>query len=322
MNITVNGSSCSSPANSTAEKILKTFALCLIFVVSLVGNSCLGVVVYKTQTMRKPINYLITNMAISDLLHPVFFLPVRITLLYMDSWLISGSLGQALCKLLHFLKNISSVVSIESLVLITVDRLGAVVFPLRPPLISSKLCPFFILATWIVAMAVNSPHLFYSKLVDYPGKLACVTGWNEVFGEASSSANYTLAMYVVFFYIPFVLLAVLYSIILIKLKTQIFPGEQSANAQEQRARRNGNILKMAIAIVLGFVLCFLPYNIIVMLTFFTWDGTSVPCGITRLNFITLYLVYANCAINPCICFIFSGNYRQGLKRLLNCTAQV
>ena len=129
-------------------------------------------------------------------------------------------------------------------------------------------------------------------------------------------------MFVVFFYIPFALLAVLYSIILIKQKTQVFPGEQSANAQEQRARRNGNILKMAIAIVLGFLLCFLPDSTIVLLTFFTWDGTSVPCGITHLIFITLYLVYANCAINPCICFIFSGNYRQGLKRLLNCTAQV
>ena len=35
-------------------------------------------------------------------------------------------------------------------------------------LISSKLCLFFILATWIVAIAVNSPQLFVKKLVEYP----------------------------------------------------------------------------------------------------------------------------------------------------------
>ena len=318
MNTTVNGMSCSSPANAVAEQIGKTFVFCLILVVSLVGNSCLGVIVYKTQTMRKPINYLITNMAISDLLYPLFFLPLKITELYVDSWFTSSALGQALCKLRSFLTYVSTVVSIESLVLITVDRFGAVVFPLRPPLISLKLCPFFILATWIVAMAVNSPHLFYAKLVEYPGKLACVSGWNKALGESSFLAIYALAVFVLIFYIPFALLAVFYSIILVKLKTQTFPGEQSANAEEHRTRRNRNVLKMAIAIVLGFVLCFLPYSVIVLLSFFAWNGSSVSCGMIDYQYIASFMVYANCAINPCICFVFSGNYRQGLKRLFGC----
>ena len=199
MNITVNGTSCSSSTNAAAEKIGKTFVLSLILVLSLVGNSCLGVIVYKTQTMRKPINYLITNMAISDLLYPLFFLPLKISELYVDSLFISGPLGQALCKLRCFLTYVSTVVSIESLVLITVDPFGAVVFPLRSPLISLKLCPFFILATWIVAIAVNSPHLFYAKLVEYPGKLACVSGWNKAFGESSFLAIYALVVFILFF---------------------------------------------------------------------------------------------------------------------------
>ena len=160
-------------------------------------------------------------MAISDLLYPLFFLPLKITELYVESWLIGGLLGQALYKLRPFLTFLSTVVSIESLVLITIDRFGAVVFPLRSPIISLKLCPFFILSTWIVAMAVNSPHLFYAKLVEYPGKLACVSGWNKAFGESSFLAIYTLAVFVLIL-------------------------------------RNRNLLKMAIAIVLRFVLCFLP----------------------------------------------------------------
>ena len=59
------------------------------------------------------------------------------------------------------------------LVLIAVDRFGAVVYPLRSPLISSKLCPFFILATWIVAMALISPYLFAYKLVQYTERFVC-----------------------------------------------------------------------------------------------------------------------------------------------------
>ena len=95
------------------------------------------------------------------------------------------------------------------------------VFPLRCPLISSKLCPFFIVATWIVPIAVFSPYLFAFKLVEEDdGKQYCyIADWNEVFGLSSSIANYLLALNVVFYYLPIALLIILYSIIVIKLKT-------------------------------------------------------------------------------------------------------
>ena len=95
MNSTVNGSSCSFLPNPTARKIGETFAYCLIFVVSLLGNSFIGIVVYKTQTLRKPINYFVVNMAMSDLVYPIFLFPRNITWLYVDNqWLISGALGK------------------------------------------------------------------------------------------------------------------------------------------------------------------------------------------------------------------------------------
>lgn len=163
--------------------------------------------------------------------------------------------GQALCKLVLFLITTSSFVSIQSLVLIAVYRFGAVMFPLRSPLINSKLFPFFILATWIVAITVSSPSLFANKLVEYPGRRFCRMLWNEAFGESSSIANYFTATFVVFFYISVALLTILYSIILIKLKSQKISSGQSSNANEQRAKRNRKVLKMDIAIVLGFVFC-------------------------------------------------------------------
>ena len=196
-NNTMNGTQpWSCYLNPTAEKIGKTFAYCLIFLVSLAGNTVIGIIVYKTKTMRKPINFLIVNMAMSDLLIPILLIPTDIQLLYINSWLIGGPLGEALCKLVSFLPSVSLIVSIQSLVLIAVDRFGAVVFPLRSPLISSKLCPFFILATWIIAMAFFSPYLFAFKLdVEYPGGLVCNLRWKEVFGESSSYHNYLHASF-------------------------------------------------------------------------------------------------------------------------------
>ena len=114
----------------------------MIILVSLAGNTVIGIIVYKTKTIRKPINFLIVNMAMSDLLFPIFLIPWDIQGLYINSWLISGPLGHALCKLVTFLTLVSKVVAIQSVVLIAVDRFGAVVFPIRPPLIQFKAVPF------------------------------------------------------------------------------------------------------------------------------------------------------------------------------------
>ena len=316
---TVNGTQTSGTStcnfNPTAAKIGQTFAYCLLFVISLTGNSLVGLIVYKTKTMRKPISFLIVNMAMSDLLYPIFLFPRNLTGLYFDSWLISGPLGQALCNLAPFLADVSHVVSTQSLVPIAVDRFVAVVFPFRSPLISTKLCRFFIPATWIVAMAICSPYLFAFKLAEYPGGLVCLQKWNEAFRETSSQANYLMALIIVLIYIPLVLIAILYLAILFKLKSQKIPGEQPVNAREQREKRERNVLKMSIAIVLVFAICFLPLTACSLLLFFPLDSIVMSsCGFQYFRSISYFLAYSNCAINPCICFIFSGNYRQGLLK--------
>ena len=89
-----------------------------------------------------------------------------------------------------FFVDISSVVSIQSLVLITVDRYAAVVVPLRSPLISRKVCRCLIVGTWILAAAVYSPYLFTFSLVEYPEEKWCESQWEVTFGEKSSLGIY------------------------------------------------------------------------------------------------------------------------------------
>ena len=315
-NTKVYGWICPSTLNNTALKIGGTIAGCLIFVVSLVGNSFIALIVYKTQRMRKPINYFITNMAISDMLYPVLVFPMTMTEGVLSSRPVNGPLGQAWCKLFPFLPFVSAAVSVQSLLLIAVDRFGAVVFPLRSPLVSPKLCPLFILASWIVAVAVVSPYLFAFRLVEYQGMLLCQQQWKEAFKGSFYLKKFTFSLHVTLINISFTMLIIFYSVILVKLNIQLYPGEQSVNAKEQRARRNRNVLKMVIAIVFGFAVCFLPWGIFKILRFvFAWDSRIPHCDLWTIFW---FMAASNCAINPSICFIFSGNYRQGLKRLLKC----
>ena len=313
-NSTTNGSSCYVPLTPTAQKIGETLACCLIFVVSLVGNPIIAFIVYKTKTMRKPINYFIVNMAMSDLLFPTFLIPWQLTELYSDGFRIMISLvDQVFCKLFLFLIQVSAGVSTLSLILITVDRFGAVVFPFRSPLISSKLCPYFILSTWIIEMAAISPILFPTELFEYQRNAPCARQ------HKLRDGTYVFFLLVFSIYLPLFVLIILYTIIFVKLKSQRIPGEQSANAEELQARRNSHVLKMAIAIVLGFAVCWVPWSVFELLRAL---GSEIECSKSLYPYkrIALFMALLNCAINPCICFIFSENYRRGLKRVFHCFA--
>ena len=306
MNTTANGSnfwSCSSLINLSAVRIGEIISYSLILVVSLIGNSLIGLIVYKTPNMRKPINYLITNMAMSDLLFPLFTIPPLLSV--NDDWLISGPLGLALCKLYLYLPFVSYSVSGQSHILIAVDRFVAVVFPFRSPLIGRKWFPLIITATWIVAMTLHTPMLVNGK-VFYDDGMFCGYFLEEAWPSVVAST-----------YITIVLLVILYSIILIKLKLQAPPGEQSTNVEKQRKRRNKNVLRIAIAIVLAFLFCCVPHTtarLIKMLNVSVWYS----CSFELFTFFAHLMYIANCTVNPFICLIFSSNYRQGLRKLLKC----
>ena len=214
----------------------------------------------------------------------------------------------------------SFAVSVQSLVLIAVDRFGAVIFPLRSPLINSKRCRFFILATWIIAMAIWCSDLIASKMVESPEGLACVRDWNDAFGESLSFKNFSLVMHVVFVYVPLVFIAIVYSAIALKIKSQKIPGEQSTNTREKRLKRERNVLKLSVAIVLGFALCWLPLSIVWFMLFNSDRTITSSCGFYYFWSVSLFLAKSNCAINPWICICFGGHYSRGLKNILSCSS--
>ena len=75
MNSTANGSSGScSCFNFTVRKLAATVAFCLIIIFSLVTNSPIVILVCKTPSLKKTINYFIANMASSDLLYSIFWI--------------------------------------------------------------------------------------------------------------------------------------------------------------------------------------------------------------------------------------------------------
>ena len=95
----MNESSCSSLVNPKAEKIGITIVLCCILMASLVGNSFIGIIVYKAKTMQKAINFFIVNVAMSDLLFTIFYIPFVLQICLLTPGLSRVPLDRSCAKL-------------------------------------------------------------------------------------------------------------------------------------------------------------------------------------------------------------------------------
>ena len=317
MNAPRNEPSCSVSFNLADHKIGVTIVLCIIFVVSLLGNSLIAVIVYKTSTLRKPINFLIVNMAMSDLLFSSILVPMTLVYLHLHTWVITeGFLASIMCKVTPYLADVSLLVSVQSLVVIALDCYVAVVFPLRVSLLTSKRCLLYIVSIWIVSMLVAIPHLHANILFEFDGEYFCLTDWKEVLEDGMSMADFYLGFATLFVYFPSALLIILYATIFTKLKSEKILGQGSTHSERQRAKRNRKVLNIAVAVVFTFIVCQLPSTVIVLLSLHS--ANLLPCTFVIYSQIVVLVSFAYSAVNLCICFSLSGNYRGGFKKVLKC----
>lgn len=94
----------------SAAQIIKAVAYVVIMALSLSGNTLVLAVVKKNigQQMRSVRIYLLTSMAVADLIITVGSMPERLTrALTKDEWLINSALGTALCKATNFFEKLS-----------------------------------------------------------------------------------------------------------------------------------------------------------------------------------------------------------------------
>lgn len=172
-----NTTSCIITEDPIAAKVCKTLAYCLLLVVSLLGNTLIIMVVYRDNKMWTTTNLLIVNMAVSDLLVPIFAMPrANVEILYGNlRWLIDGVLGETLCKLTAFFQDISTAVSVQTLVAIAVDRFYAVWFPLKAARIKPRV-KYVILLIWWISTLIHAPYLYGFKIGTFSGKTYCFLG--------------------------------------------------------------------------------------------------------------------------------------------------
>jgi bombesin receptor subtype-3 len=111
-----------------------------------------------------PASY-IFSLAFGDLLVILICVPLAGLVYVTDEWPWDGELGQWLCRLSEFAKDISIGVSIFTLVALASDRYTGIVNPLKKLQARSKMVLVIIIITWSLAVLFALPAVLVSEVI-------------------------------------------------------------------------------------------------------------------------------------------------------------
>uniref|UniRef100_A0A3B5B7K5 Chemokine (C motif) receptor 1b, duplicate 1 n=1 Tax=Stegastes partitus TaxID=144197 RepID=A0A3B5B7K5_9TELE len=272
-----------------------------VVVLSLLSNILVIVVLAKYENLKSLTNTFILNLAVSDL----FFtagLPFWIYY-HMHGW----TLGDLACKIVNFIFYIGFYSSGFLLILMTIHRYIAVMWPLSNIVSTTGCCSVIAsVIIWLVSVLVASPALVGTGVVDSHHCVYKDSSWS-LYGIYQQNALFILS-----------------SVVFVFCYSQIMCRLLRPTAQ----RRRNRTLKLIFILMVVFFVGWLPYNAVIFLqSFYFWPkepGNSNALAETceahkRLDYafyISRLVAFSHCCLNP-VFYVFVGvKFKNHLKKML------
>ncbi|KAJ8025613.1 Bombesin receptor subtype-3 [Holothuria leucospilota] len=293
-----------------------TAILSLIAIIGVTGNFFVLMILAQNHQTQKA-NILIGGLALADLLYLSLCVPIQIHLLRNNHiWYH----GETLCRLNNCLPIALQTAAIYSLVALSANRFNTVV-KLTP---TSKGCLggnvyLQVVAVWAASGLTSLAGIFGSSLIEkYEGVTICSF---MHFEETNLDFINAFSHFIILFAIPLVIIFVYYS----RLAWHLYRSIQTLPDDGYLARHNQIIARrrlavVVLALVIVFVICWLPYHIAQLLTSLSrYSHTYVdPNVILGIMDVLEPLTYAKSALNPLVLFTMSSFFRQRLKTICRC----
>ncbi|XP_038075523.1 nociceptin receptor-like [Patiria miniata] len=302
--------------------------LFVVFVLGVVGNFFVLVVYSRKRYRRSNAALYILNLALGDMLALTVVL-FHITEFFKVTWPTLWRTDLQ-CKVHRYFRFVAFDLTVFNMVAIAIDRYFAVVHPLRFRLMfTARRTKVICVVIWVLAFmaAIPTPFMFkaiYNNdtslgTVTYTGKLpfACkvITPFGPWWPEFKS-----IYLNIVLFYVPTILTAVIYVIIIVTIKRTIRPLKKTTNGRSADAanvslHQRFNSWKSArtlLVVFVAYVVCygfFATYNVL----FRYAKGLSVPPELYNL---ALLLPFANSCMNPIIYSFITASFRKACRELL------
>lgn len=296
-----------------SEIILKSSAVLPVVIFGIFGNVMVIHVLWKNLKIRTPTNLLIGNMAAADLLSLLIHPWVTLTYDFFQNYQLGviGCKGEgpAECSIL-----IASVISMSA---ITYDRLTAIVLP-RETRITKKMAKTLMAITWIVGLLLSVP-IFLNRT--YKERQ-----WLN-FLEKYCTENlvviniYWYVIITVMVWIPLIIQILCYISIFLKLDKYEKIAIQKLGQQHISYKKKAAIMMFIVTIV--FMFCRLPFTAFIIYRHQLIKGkklgasTDVKYQVNQLYyvlwFVSKYLIFINCAINPLIYGVTNEQFLRAFK---------
>lgn len=181
---------------STAVSILLVIVFMIVIIGTIIGNILVCIAVCLVRKLRRPSNYLIVSLAVSDLCVAIMVMPIAMIYDVMGTW----PFGPAVCDFWVSSDVLSCAASILNLCMISVDRYYAITKPLE---YGVKRTPrrmlFCVIIVWMGAAFISLPPVL-------------IMGNEKTDTSCSVSQNKVYQIYATFnsFYLPLTVMVVVY----------------------------------------------------------------------------------------------------------------
>ncbi|XP_062907525.1 C-X-C chemokine receptor type 2-like [Mobula hypostoma] len=275
----------------------------LVCFLAVMGNLVVMIVILHNWRSTSSTDIYLLHLAMADLLFAIS-LPFW-AVDAMSGWVF----GDAMCKVVSMVQEVNFYSGILFLACISVERYLAIVHSAQ---FHREKWPFLIklvcAVVWVLAVLLSLPILYRSQLLDtISDKFICNEDHDGEYDKKWKIATKT-CRHVIGFLIPLCVMVFCYSITIHRLcRTKGFRKEKA--------------LKVIIAVVLAFLVCWLPCNITVFIdTLVRMKVTSTSCAgrnhINRALFVTQCLGFLHSCVNPILYAFIGVKFRANLLRLL------
>ena len=278
-----------------------SFASIPFFIVGFIGNVLVIRIVHKTRQMHTTTNYLLANLAVSDVI------TILLGLLYYPS-LLSVRFGKFVCKSLA-LTNTATSVSSLTLTLLAVERYHALLKPFQTGLrFTEDNIKRAIALIWISSGLFCLPIFFFQE-------------WSETYSACSSRMNEGRKIYLIIFsvlitYIPMGMMLYCYGSL---IKGLYFTHTIcAADTEEDRSAEKKKLVVTFILATAGFFIGYGPiiafYNVLVLGGYKQIDANLY----SNLSSVFVFVFDCSLCLNPILYAFRSTNFKEGFKRIICC----
>ncbi|XP_051891212.1 pinopsin-like [Pristis pectinata] len=275
----------------------------VVFLASFV-NGLVILVSIKYKKLRSPLNYILVNLAVANLMVTFF----GSTISFSNNLNGYFTLGETVCQFEGFMVSLTGIVGLWSLAILAFERYIVICKPMGDFRFQQRHAVWGCLFTWLWSLVWTAPPLFgWCSYVPEGLRTSCGPNW---YTGGTNNNSYVVVLFVTCFMMPLSLIIFSYASLLVVLRA--IAQQQKDSQTTQRAERE--VTRMVIAMVMAFLVCWLPYASFAMVVAVNKDIVIQP----TLASMPSYFSKTATIYNPVIYVFMNKQFRNCLLTTVCC----